>query len=172
MENIKNKCIEIYRQAFGKDELFEQRLFGKCFKHCRYLEVNGTVVAMLFALPCLIISQNRSYESIYIFAAATEKEQRGKGYMSRLLEQVKTNPDTVYFLRPANKELIGFYKKLGFKEFSAINSDKVSPLVAALEDMEFLAGDYISPDGKGFTLMYSYKENLNLQNLGFIYSME
>ena len=101
----------------------------------------------------------------------------GGGFMlcdktGRLLEQVKTNPDTVYFLRPANKELIGFYKKLGFKEFSAINSDKVSPLVAALEDMEFLAGDYISPDGKGFTLMYSYKENLNLQNLGFIYSME
>lgn len=49
-----NECREIYREAFGSDGEFENRLFTCCFKYCRTLSIGGKTASMLFALPCNI----------------------------------------------------------------------------------------------------------------------
>ena len=72
-----NECREIYREAFGTDEDFENRLFSACADYCKELCINGKTVSMLFALPCNICKNGGIIPAYYIFAAATKKEFRG-----------------------------------------------------------------------------------------------
>ena len=50
-----NECREIYREAFGSDGEFENRLFTYCFKYCRTLSIGGKTASMLFALPSSVM---------------------------------------------------------------------------------------------------------------------
>ena len=84
-----NECREIYREAFGSDGEFENRLFTCCFKYCRTLSIGGKTASMLFALPCNIHNAAAPVPAYYIFAAATKKEFRGNGYMSRLIRSLE-----------------------------------------------------------------------------------
>lgn len=122
-----NECREIYREAFGSDGEFENRLFTCCFKYCRTLSIGGKTASMLFALPCNIHSDAVSVPAYYIFAAATKKEFRGNGYMSRLIRSLEA--DRLLFLKPASPSLFGFYERLGFQPFS-VSSNENSPCFA------------------------------------------
>ena len=110
-----NECREIYREAFGSDGEFENRLFTCCFKYCRTLSIGGKTASMLFALPCNIHKGAAPVSAYYIFAAATKKEFRGNGYMSRLICSLEA--DRLLFLKPASPSLFGFYERLGFQPF-------------------------------------------------------
>lgn len=115
------ECREIYREAFGEDGEFEERLFSLCGEYRRTASRDGKTVALLFALPCEIITPEKSFSAVYLYAAATKKAYRGQGYMSELIEALKKE-GTPIFLKPANSGLVGFYEKLGFKRFSAITA--------------------------------------------------
>lgn len=106
-----NECREIYREAFGSDGEFENRLFTCCFKYCRTLSIGGKTASMLFALPCNIHNAAAPVPAYYIFAAATKKEFRGNGYMSRLIRSLES--DRLLFLKPASPSLFGFYERAG-----------------------------------------------------------
>ena len=165
------ECIDLYHQAFGVDEEeFENKLFGDCFKYCKTLEVNGKTFSMLFLLPCEIIFENKALKAKYIFAVATDIKERGKGYMSKLLNEVKGETDSLLFLRPANEGLIKLYGSLGFKAIPAKSLENKYPYVKPLADFIPLAEKYKTPGSSDFTVMY-YGEN-ELENLNFIYSME
>ena len=124
-----NECKEIYREAFGSDGEFENRLFTCCFKYCRTFSIGGKTASMLFALPCNIHSDAAPVSAYYIFAAATKKEFRGNGYMSRLIRSLEA--DRLLFLKPASPSLFGFYERLGFQPFS-VSSNENSPCFACL----------------------------------------
>lgn len=113
------ECREIYREAFGDDGEFESRLFSLCGEYCRTVSCGNNTAAMLFALPCEIISEGKGFEAYYLFAAATKKVYRKKGYMSGLIKAL-INEGKPVFLKPADGGLIGFYEKLGFKCFTAL----------------------------------------------------
>lgn len=167
------ECIKIYREAFGDgDTVFEENLFKNCFKHCKYTEADGKAVAMLFAIPCEIITEQNNISAIYIYAAATLKEYRSKGYMSELIESLKKGNNAVLFLRPENQNLIGFYKSLGFKRINAVSNEDGYPIAKPISHFALLAEEADFADGSEFTAMYYSKENINIDNLHFIYSME
>ena len=111
--------LEIYREAFGDDGEFENRLFSLCGEYLRTAKQDGNVTALLFALPCEIISEGKGFEAYYLFAAATKREYRKKGHMSRLIKGL-INEGKPIFLKPETEELIGFYERLGFKSFTAV----------------------------------------------------
>lgn len=138
-----NECREIYREAFGTDEDFENRLFSACADYCKELCINGKTVSMLFALPCNIYNGGGLIPAYYIFAAATKKEFRGKGYMTQLINSLET--DRLLFLKPANAPLFKFYEKLGFKRFE-ISADENSRFMpsrqAALQGLHFRKSPY------------------------------
>ena len=111
--------LEIYRESFGDDGEFENRLFSLCGEYLRTAEDNGNIAALLFALPCEIISEEKRFDAYYLYAAATKKEYRKKGHMSRLINGL-INEGKPIFLKPETEELIGFYERLGFKKFTAV----------------------------------------------------
>lgn len=171
--NTEAECRLIYKQAFkDEDDTFENLLFKYCYKHCRTLKEAGRVASMLFALPCEIAVENKSYSSIYIYAAATLEAARGRGYMSELIEKVKKEGNDIIFLRPAKSSLIEFYKKLGFIEIKTENLEKEIPFVTPKKGFEELLKDEDLTDSEDFTLMYYSSCGINLKKLHFINSME
>ena len=164
-----NECREIYREAFGSDGEFENRLFSCCFKYCRTLGIGGKTASMLFALPCNIHKGAAPVSAYYIFAAATKKEFRGKGYMSRLINSLET--DRLLFLKPANAPLFKFYEKLGFKRFE-ISADENSPIYA--EPTGGFARLALSekPIPTDCAALYKHKKTADIGGLYFPYLME
>ncbi len=161
----KERCQQIYHSAFADDDnLFENILFEKCFKYCEYLEKNGRIVAMCFALPCKIGDK----EVKYIFALTTAEEYRSCGYANELLDKLKEK-NSLLILRPVNEGLIQFYKNSGFSEFVAKNEPNGCLLTPLYEYFE-IAEKYKENSGT-FTAMYYSKEKQNFDNLYFPYSM-
>ncbi|MBR4100031.1 MAG: GNAT family N-acetyltransferase [Clostridia bacterium] len=162
----KDRLKQIYNSAFGEDDnTFEEALFENCFKYCEYLEKDGRIVSMCFCLPCKIGDK----EAKYIFAVTTPEEFRGNGYASELINKIKTESDCILVLRPVNESLIGFYKALGFCEFTATNTMGDFSLTP-LDEFEELSKQYKETKGE-FTAMYYSKEQEELDNIYFPYSM-
>lgn len=167
----KDLCLALYREAFPEpDEPFEEALFEKCFKYCYYIKEKGKVISMLFALPCEFETEKEKIACFYIYAAATLKEYRGLGYMARLMEEVKNDKEFL-FLRPAEDNLIAFYKKIGFK---TVDAKKINQIPHITPKDDFLRLIEIFPEdanGEKYTAMY-FSKTKNLLDINFIYTME
>lgn len=164
------ECREIYEEAFGKeDKDFTDALFKNCFKYCKVLRKDGKAVSMLFLLPCELLKENEKQDAYYLFAAATKKTERGKGYMKELIEEIKKDGRTSVFLRPAEKGLIKFYENLGFKTLKAVNSSKGKVQLLPKDEFKLLESFADSPDNTEFDFM-SNVENIN--TISFIYSFD
>jgi len=161
-----DRLQQIYNSAFGEeDNSFQKALFKKCFKYCKYLEKDGRIVSMCFALPCKIGDKAAKY----IFAVTTPEEFRGNGYASELINKIKAESDCVLLLRPVNESIIGFYKALGFCEFAATNIPNDFS-VKPLAEFEDLSKEYKETKGE-FTAMYFSNQKQNLENVYFPFSM-
>lgn len=173
--NKKDECLKIYLEAFGNDEPdFTASLFENCLGSCVVFTSENQMASMFFALQCKIETTLKKLPAIYIYAAATSKNLRGQGFMTKLLEEyIKAlNEDTILFLRPANDGLISFYKNCGFKEICGINDNKNLPRVIPLNSFADITNDITSGDGEEFTLMYYSKKQIEFDKLNFIFSME
>ena len=117
----KDSVRHIYTQAFGASPLFDGLFFHTYRDNVRTLTIGGKIVSILFLLPC---TANGQY-CYYLYAAATAAEERGKGYMSRLIRDVLASADAPVFLVPATPDLIPFYARLGFHlaQGAATNGD-------------------------------------------------
>jgi predicted acetyltransferase len=168
------ECKALYSEAFFDDDNgeFANELFNNCFQYCKFLEVEKRIVSMLFALPCEIVFENSIKEAFYVFAVATKAEERGKGYMSKLMDELKSGIDNLLFLRPANKALINMYAKYGFETVTAHSTENVFPFVRPLNKFKTLAEKYKTDDNSTFTAMYYSPKGEKLENLNFAYSME
>ena len=162
----KQRLKEIYHAAFAyTDNIFEDALFEKCFSYCEYLEKDGRIVSMLFALPCLVDGKKAKY----IFAVTTPQEFRGNGYAKELINRIKEQDDSILILRPVNDGLIEFYKNLGFVPFTASNEEgRIS--VEPLAEYKSLAEENKETEGE-FTAMYYSENECDFNGLYFPYSM-
>ena len=159
----------IYREAFGNDGDFCERLFDVFGDIAEQLTADGKTVSLLFPLPCVLQTEKEKVPAKYIFAAATDSEKRGCGYMSELIRRVCHDSETFYFLRPANRDLIAFYEKFGFKEIKGIGSGEAFPYIDVSKPHKTLAGG--AEEGGTFPLMYRYSAPIKLNELHFGYSM-
>lgn len=166
------ECRELYREAFEDPNTeFEDRLFSLCGKYCRTLTLNGKTVSMLFALPCEIHSEGKILNGFYIYAAATAREHRGNGCMSRLINSLKCD-GALLFLKPADKELVGFYERLGFKPFTA-SRDLANDCRALPKDGFYMLSDSEKSENTGsYTAMYYGDGEIRLDGMYFPYTMD
>ncbi len=170
MSNKEHRLI--YREAFqDENTVFEDMLFENCSEYIMDIKENGETASMLFALPCKFISPKAERQAIYIYAAATKKSYRSKGYMARLLEQAKEK-NKLIFLRPASENLEKYYSKFGFEKIDASASSGENRLLPEL-GYKSLA-DLIKPDlsDDKFTMMYYSYNGLKIKEIEFIYSMD
>lgn len=117
----KNMSRKIYEEAFGKSPEFDDALFESLDAYL-YCALSGDeVCAILFALPCILSRQDKKTDALYLYACATDKKFRNRGFMSGLLETLqRKNPETPLFLVPSSAELIPFYTKNGFRQVRAL----------------------------------------------------
>ena len=169
--NRKQDLTEIYNLAFTPDDKFDKRLFDKGFECCRYILEDGKAVSMAFLFPCSIKTLEGSHEALYLFAAATHPEYKNRGLMTRLLELAKAE-NKVVILRPANEELVEFYKKRGFAEIRGIENNSTEPYVEASEVLKVVSAGYTRHSDDEFCLMIYSPYKIEIEKLGFIYSME
>lgn len=161
----------IYREAFKDDDTnFEDKLFKYCKEYIYSAEYGGETAAMLFALPCRLVSESGESKAVYIYAAATLEKYRGRGIMSALIEELQKNTDTFLFLKPADVGLVEFYKRLGFKKISATSSSGAHILPAG--GFEQLVSCGVTPVQGAYTAMYYFKNKLKFNSLCFEYIME
>lgn len=167
-----DQCRKLYHDTFGEDDLrFEDELFNTCFEYCRFKKINDTVVSMFFALPCSLMTGDKTYPAVYIFAVATDVKYRGKGYMSVLLSDYLSDFNGAAFLKPANDGLVEYYKNLRFIPFNAVCRAAASHALIPLNAYKNLSKFCVSTD-ETYTAMVYCKEILNLENLNFPYTME
>lgn len=167
-----NECREIYREAFNDpDTSFENLLFGLCGQYCRFEMCGDKTAAILFALPCRIMCGEKSTDAFYVFAAATKREYRKMGYMSRLIESLKAE-GVPLFLKPADTGLIKFYEKLGFTVFTARRTEPADCSALPEGGFKELCRNFKDTNTESYTAMYLGPDNLKPENMYFPYTME
>lgn len=164
------ECRLIYREAFeDEDSDFENQLFEHCKEYCRTVNCGKETAAMLFLLPCEITNYQTKIDGYYIYAAATKKEYRKKGYMSRLIEEIKAENKLV-FLKPATPDLVRFYARLGFKVFNTSPTENIYCKCVPKLGFAKMFPQNLDESSVSHTMMYVGETNL--QNMYFPYVME
>ncbi len=159
---------KIYRQAFGVENEFESKLFTLCGDYLKTLKINGKAVSILFSLPCTLKTERASIPAHYLFALATAEDERGKGYMTRLLNSVINNNEA-FILRPSEESLAAYYEKFGFKKLSGNDSVNKKPLIAPQKEFKALAVGEESNDGRFILMGLNLPENT--ENIYFPFTM-
>ena len=119
MKDLYKLSRALYDEAFpGEDERFTGALFALGFPtHLVAMGEGKDLASMLFALPYDIVTEDGVQKAHYLYAVATAKAHRGKGYAKKLLRRVAER-GTPVFLRPMSPSLFDFYKSAGFTPFS------------------------------------------------------
>lgn len=105
------QIINIWHSVFGdsEDEIFF--FLQNCNnKKCLGVFEDDKLVSMLFLVNCKYGSLNGKY----IYAVATLKKYRRRGFAGKLVEKAKQYTDDFLWLIPANEALVDFYKRFGF----------------------------------------------------------
>ena len=117
---------EIWAEAFCDtqseiDEFF-QTLYPQAFGFCA--EEDGKPVSMLFALPQTIVKGEKQIKSAYLYAVATKKEYRGRGFCRAVIACAEKDLRKRYFeaaiLSPASERLADFYAEQGYTRQSSM----------------------------------------------------
>lgn len=137
----REQIISLWIEGFGDKradvELFLDTIFDEKNYFC--IKENGKILSQTFLVPVKLSSKGKDFEGYYFCCAATRKDERGKGHMGRLLEEVKKTAaergaDFVALI-PASGSLFNFYSRFGFEEFFYCADEKIS--AKALENAEF-----------------------------------
>lgn len=165
------ECLEIYKEAFGDDGEFSKNLFENFFEYCKFDKTDGKISSMFFLLPCELVMNGKSFEAKYLFAAATKKEFRGRGFMSALIEKTLGQTEDFVFLKPSDDSLIEFYSRCGFETVTAVRRSVGDTYIRPADNFCSLAGDSEEDDGE-YILMYRKNSKLNPKRIAFNLTME
>lgn len=112
-----NSLKKLWISAFN-DSAKGFRTFIKCNKNNLRIYTarnSGTVVAMLFHIPCNV----KGDKAHYLYGAATDEKFRKRGIMKNLIEfsldDAKNQGEKFSFLYPADDHLYGYYKRCGYE---------------------------------------------------------
>lgn len=158
---------EIYQESFGLDKEFETELFKAPIET---LKVEGETVSQLFLLPCNIVKNGKGYKAQYIYAVSTKKDSRKKGYMEQLLKDTLSHTSDILILRPATEDLIKYYKKFGFVEFTATDRQNSELFLEPLDVFKDLSNSEGKTNEGNFTIM-AKRIPFDLSGLSFPYTM-
>lgn len=115
-EELKKQAVNLWHEAFGDSEEYIN-FFLDTHKGCTFVPLtdNGGLVSALYLIDGVL----DDIDGFYLFAAATFKAHRSKGYMGRLLqlaeETAKQKNKSFIALVPAEKSLFDYYSRFGYK---------------------------------------------------------
>ena len=113
-EKDKNAVIGLWQEAFGEAEKEILPFLEFINKNMLLMAENGKIISMLSLLKVKIGDINGRY----VYAVATDKRFRGRGYASELLQYakqlIKENNEEFLVILPQSESLYDFYAKSGF----------------------------------------------------------
>ena len=145
--------------------LFES--FGDCL---HTVKQDGKTVSMLFTLPCELNFEGKKQKLYYVYAAATDKEYRGMGYMSALIKEVTKVSDAPLFLKPATESLQSFYQKLGFEKINA-TTEKCGASIEVSEKHKRLS-ELCDSRHENYILMVNGDLTYDIKELSFRHTLD
>ncbi len=114
--SMREHAVALWQEAFGDSEEYI-RFFHNTHSSCVCLTLadeDGLASALY-----LIDGELCSQKGLYLFAAATFKKYRGKGYMAKLLQKAedyaKQKRKSFIALVPAQGSLFEYYSRFGYK---------------------------------------------------------
>lgn len=122
---LKAECIRLWKTAFSDSDDFIASFIESHYKeeNMLYIEQNGKLLSMLHLIPFHLNGMCVAY----IYAVATDSNARGKGYATTLMQQAieKAEKDgyKAVITLPADKGLVGFYSRFGFKGLYSVTFD-------------------------------------------------
>jgi len=148
----KKELADLWIEAFGDDEQFVNS-FIDSYMIAEYnvpvATVDGKVVSALYMIDFELYSNLECIGTCsYLFAAATKKEYRNKGFMSKLIEYTaelyKNRDIKAIFLFPQNQNdnLFRYYSKFGFKDiYKTKKIYSIPDAPSAVNDLELQTED-------------------------------
>lgn len=125
---IRRPCIsersalfKIWSVCFGENESYISFFLDNEFDpaNCFVWNESGKPVAVLYVFFTDFVTENKIEPIMYIYAAATLPEFRGRGIMSRLIDAAAAyaaSQGCIFtFLLPGSDSLYRYYSKLGFE---------------------------------------------------------
>lgn len=130
-DNI-NDIAKLWSEAFG-DNFEDIKFFYDNIRHgkCYAYYDDGNIASMLYLIDCTLNGR----QSHYVYATCTLNEYRSRGYMSKLLQFISDEYDSVCLI-PANENLIEFYSNRNIKYKNSL--DDIS-----FDECEKLINDYL-----------------------------
>lgn len=111
------QVLALWKEVFGDEAAVASRLLDDFAGsgNVYVAEEDGRVIAQLLAVPCMV----GGCIGAYLYALATEPNQRGRGVMGGLMayaQKVTSAAGGTFFaLIPASGSLFGYYERLGFE---------------------------------------------------------
>lgn len=112
----------LWANVFGDEEAYIGLFFKKayfdseCFAEIR----DGEIISALYLLKSHIRIGGKIYHGRYLYAAATDKDFRGRGIMTKLLHEAESYVRSIELdfiaLVPAEDSLYDYYGRFGYKQ--------------------------------------------------------
>ncbi|MBS9776190.1 MAG: GNAT family N-acetyltransferase [Fusobacterium sp.] len=136
-ENEKEIAKKFWEESFDDNEEQRNFYFENIFNYKNYLvlEEHGKIKSSLHENPYILNFDKSNYKTKYIVGVSTDKKERKKGYMKKLiitmLKNLKKENYPFIFLNPINPIL---YRQYGFEYFSLL--EKYTFNIDLLKELE------------------------------------
>ncbi len=123
---------QIWRECFGDSDEYIDCFFDDLFRDedMAVGDDGSGPVCMAALLPCTLVLGDRSMPISYLYAMSTLPAVQGRGYASELLafaaRHCRDRGDAGIALMPADKGLLEFYKRFGYKPAFTLAQDSVN----------------------------------------------
>lgn len=135
-DELRQGAVKLWNEAFGDSEEyidFFHSAHGSCV--CLMLTEGDELASALYLIDGELCGQ-RGY---YLFAAATFKKFRGRGYMASLLKKAedfaKENGKSFIALVPAESTLFDYYSRFGYKTAFYAKKQPLTNEIGAAENV-------------------------------------
>jgi hypothetical protein len=121
--NMRRELSALWQECFGDPKRIPDFFLNNVFspRDCLVYRSGGELAAAVYLLPAQILSGGKAVRAHYIFAAATARRFRSRGYMSSLLAYAAIagaeRGDCFSAVLPADDGLCRFYAAAGYGDF-------------------------------------------------------
>ena len=126
--------MELWKRSFDDTDAFVLLFFTHVYRqeNALYIEQGGRIVSALQMLPYTLQYYGMEIPVSYIYGACTHPEERGKGWMSTLIQKafkvMAERHIALTVIIPAEKSLFEYYRRFGYTEAFDYATETIFPL--------------------------------------------
>ena len=161
---------QLWQEAFGDSQETLDAFFATGFssERCHFLVENEIPVSALYWFDCALGGKKLAY----IYAVATKKSHRGKGFAARLMEEthslLREKGYAGAILVPGEESLFAYYEKLGYRAAtkvegftatvaeSPVSVREISPAEYACLRKNYLPNGGVLQEGETLSYLATY----------------